>query len=51
MSERREPTLDQIALQWLCLWQMGAQLLAFTPAAFAREMFAPRPATTRKNRP
>lgn len=40
MAERPEPTLEQIALQWLCLWQMGWQLLAFTPAALARELAA-----------
>lgn len=40
MPARAEPTLNQIALQWLCLWQMGWQLLAFTPGALARELAA-----------
>lgn len=50
MSDRHEPTLDQIALQWLCLWQMGLQLLAFTPGALAREAMSQhwRPAPRRK---
>lgn len=40
MSERQEPTLDQIMQQWLCLWQMSLQLMAFTPAAMGREMWS-----------
>lgn len=43
MSERQEPTLDQIFIQWTYLWQMGMQLLAFTPAAMAREFWGPKP--------
>jgi hypothetical protein len=39
VSERHEPTLDQIMQQWLCLWQMSMHLLSFTPAAIAREFW------------
>lgn len=41
MTPERQPTLEEIASHWLCLWEMGWHLLAFTPAALLRELVAP----------
>lgn len=39
MSERQQPSLEQIVVQWTYLWEMSLQLWSFTPAAVAREMW------------